>query len=78
MNTTWIIIIALIQLVWLWALIAHLKSEEIESTEKICWTVVLCTLNALGLLLYIAVGPKEKEEFRYEEELKKALNEGRR
>ena len=72
------LIIALIELIWLWTLVAHLKNEEIESTEKICWTVVLCVLNALGLLLYIIFGPTGEEEITSEEELKKAFNEGRR
>lgn len=78
MNTLGIIIIALSQLAWLWALVAHLKSDEFEPTDKICWTVVLCVLNILGLLLYVIVGPKGKNECRTEEELKRALNEGRR
>lgn len=78
MSTTWIIIIAFAEIVWLWALLTHLKSEEIKATDKICWTVVLCVLNVVGLLLYIFAGPKVKEEFSSEEELKQALNEGRR
>jgi len=81
---TWIIIIiALIEIAWLWALIAHLTDNTIESTDKICWTVVLCVLNALGLLLYILIGPikfkiEETDEYLSEQELKKAFNEGRR
>tara|TARA_R100000027_G_scaffold23393_1_gene16942 strand:+ start:1400 stop:1648 length:249 start_codon:yes stop_codon:yes gene_type:complete len=81
---TWIIIIlALLEIAWLWALIAHLTDSELESTDKICWTVVLCVLNVLGLLLYILIGPtkfkiENTEEYLSEKGLKKAFNDGRR
>ncbi|CAA6678056.1 MULTISPECIES: PLD nuclease N-terminal domain-containing protein [unclassified Lentimonas] len=83
---TWIIIIvALIEIVWLWALIALLRNNRIDSTDKVCWTVVLCTLNGLGLLLYMIFGPvdlkikiEQTDEYLSEQELKKAFNEGRR
>jgi len=78
MTTLWISIIALLQFIWLWALITHLKSNQIDPTDKICWTVVLCVLNLLGLLLYILIGPTEDEAYGSEEALKKAINEGRR
>jgi hypothetical protein len=83
---TWIIIIiALIEIVWLWVLIALLRNNRIDPTDKICWTVVLCVLNGLGLLLYLIFGPVELKfeiekagEYLSEQELKKAFNEGRR
>jgi hypothetical protein len=60
-----------------------LKDNKIEPTDKIYWTVVLCVLNAFGLLLYILIGPiefkiEETDEYLSEQELKKAFNEGRR
>lgn len=78
MNTTWIIILILTQIAWLWALVAHLKTEDLNPTDKICWTVVLCVLNVLGLLLFIVCGPKATDEYTSEEQLKQAINEGRR
>jgi len=77
MNTLWIVLI-IAQITWLWCLILHLQNKEIDSTDKICWTIVLCVLNILGLVLFIAIGPKDKTEFESEEDLKKAFNDGRR
>lgn len=77
MNTIWIILI-IAQVAWLWCLLAHLKNEEIESTDKICWTVVLCVLNVLGLVLFIIAGPKQNKEYESEDDLKRAFNEGSR
>lgn len=77
MNTVWIILI-IAQAAWLWCLLSHLKNKEIDPTDKICWTVVLCVLNVLGLLLFIVAGPKDKTEFESEDDLKRAFNEGRR
>ncbi|MEM9026333.1 MAG: PLDc N-terminal domain-containing protein [Verrucomicrobiota bacterium] len=76
--TLLIIVIVLMQLLWVWTLVSHLKSEEIESTDKICWTVVLCVLNLFGLLLYLVFGPKGEQILKSEEDLKRAINEGRR
>ncbi len=66
------------ELAWLWCLISHLRNESLEPTDKICWTVVLCVLNVLGLVLFICVGPKDGRELESEGELKRAFNEGRR
>jgi 4-amino-4-deoxy-L-arabinose transferase-like glycosyltransferase len=78
MNTTWITIIVISQVVWLWALVSLLNNDECNPTDKICWTIVLCLLNVVGTVLYLFVGPKEANETQSEEELKRAFNEGRR
>lgn len=57
MNAT-LIILLIAELAWLYCLIAHLKTDDIDATEKICWTVVLCVLNVLGLVLYLFMAPK--------------------
>jgi 4-amino-4-deoxy-L-arabinose transferase-like glycosyltransferase len=75
----WIITtIAISQIAWLWTLLAHLKNEECDPTDKICWTLVLVILNALGMVLFLIGGPKVKDESHSEEALKRAFNEGRR
>ena len=75
----WIItIIAVSQIAWLWTLLAHLNNTECDPTDKICWTLVLVLLNALGMVLFFIGGPKEKDECLSEEALKRSFNEGRR
>jgi hypothetical protein len=79
MEHTWIItIIAVSQIAWLWTLLAHLSDKECEPTDKICWTIVLCILNVLGMILYMIGGPKGKDELLSEEALKQSFNEGKR
>jgi hypothetical protein len=77
MNIIWIILIVA-QIAWLWCLLAHLRNKEIDPTDKICWTVVLCVLNVFGLILFILAGPEETDELESEDDLKRAFNEGRR
>ncbi|MBC2603743.1 PLDc_N domain-containing protein [Puniceicoccus vermicola] len=52
----------LVEIAWLWCLIAHLKSEDMNPTDKICWTIVLCVLNWFGMILYILLAPESKNE----------------
>ncbi len=75
----YLIILAVAELAWLYCLIAHLKAKDIDPTDKICWTVVLCVLNLFGLLLFIFLSPKSKTEsvFENEERIKKEANEGK-
>lgn len=47
--------------IWLIALVQTLKRTDLDSTTKICWVIVLCSLNLLGLVLYAIWGPKEPE-----------------
>lgn len=60
-------------------MVTHLKATDMDPTDKICWTIVLCSLNVLGLILYFIYGPKIRHEdsFDTEEKIKKAANEGR-
>jgi hypothetical protein len=77
MNTYWVIFIVA-EIAWLWCLALHLQDEKINSTDKICWTIVLCLLNVIGLIMFILFGPKTKTEFKSEADLKRAFNEGLR
>ena len=75
---TMIIFIVIAALVWLGVLIAHLNSDDLDPTDKICWTVVLCTLNILGVILYLIcpIKSREKISLRSEDDIKKAANDG--
>jgi len=79
MEYIWIVVIAIVlQILWLWTLLAHLSSEECSSTDKICWTIVLCVLNVVGMVLFLIGGPKGKDEVLSEEALKRSFNQGQR
>ncbi|EDY83308.1 hypothetical protein VDG1235_2934 [Verrucomicrobiia bacterium DG1235] len=78
MNTS-IFILITVELFWLCGLVAHLRTKDLDPTDKICWTVVLTILNALGVVLYILFGPKTIKEDKedYETRIKRLANEGR-
>jgi hypothetical protein len=58
MNPAYIIVTLLLaELFWLSTLGQHLTNDKLDPTDKICWTVVLCTLNLLGVAIFFAVGP---------------------
>ena len=61
---------------WLIELVSLLKRQDIKDVDKIVWTIVLCTLNVLGLLLYwfMAPGGKKGGGARSEKELKDYFN----
>lgn len=65
------------EIVWLSALVFNLRDEEMKDTDKICWTIVLCTLNLLGLVLFILFSPHNRKDTLQEDSLKRAANEGR-
>lgn len=64
--------------IWITALISHLRRTDCTDTDKIIWTVVLCTLNILGVILYWFIGPRgEDDRVLSEEELKGKFNRGK-
>lgn len=52
----------IVGLAWLAALVNFLKRTDLDGTTKICWVVVLCTLNLLGMILLLIWGPKQHQE----------------
>ena len=52
----------LFELAWIASLIHFLKRTDLDSTTKICWVIVLCTLNLLGMVLLAVWGPKQQQE----------------
>lgn len=73
-----LIFIAVIALVfWLLTLISFLKRTDLSDTDRIVWTIVLCTLSVLGMLLYWFLAPAGLEgpnRARTEQELKDYFN----
>ncbi|MBE2181247.1 MAG: PLDc_N domain-containing protein [Chthoniobacterales bacterium] len=64
-------------LIWIVALISHVRRRDYPDTDKIIWTIILCTLNILGVVLYWFFAPRGAEErVLTEEELKEKFNRG--
>jgi hypothetical protein len=64
-------------IIWMAALVYHIRRTDCSDTERILWTIILCTLNILGVFLYFFLGPKtEDERILSEQELKDKFNKG--
>lgn len=59
-----ITIIAIVETIWLFAVVCHSRENEMRDVDKICWMIILCTLNAVGLVLYILFAPFAVRSFR--------------
>ncbi len=57
-----LLVAAILLAAWLATLVRLLRWTKLDATTKICWVVVLCSLNVLGLVLYIIWGPKECDQ----------------
>lgn len=61
-------------LIWIIALVSHLRRTDYSDTDKIVWTIVLCTLNVLGVILYFFLAPPGDQRVLSEAELKEKFN----
>ena len=61
-------------IVWIIALVSHLRRTDYSDTDKIIWTIVLCTLNILGVILYWIFAPDGQDRVLNEQELKDRFN----
>jgi len=61
-------------IVWLIVLVSHLRRTDYSDTDKIIWTIVLCTLNILGVILYWIFAPVGEHRVLTEQELKERFN----
>jgi len=61
-------------IIWIIALISHLRRTDYSDTDKIIWTIVLCTLNILGVILYWLFAPSGQDQVLSEQELKDKFN----
>lgn len=57
-----ILVLLLFELVWIASLIYFLKRSDLDSTTKICWVIVLCTLNLLGVIMLAIWGPRQQQQ----------------
>jgi len=46
---------------WIWALINILKGDFKDNVNKLIWLLVVFFLYALGALLYVLIGMKQKK-----------------
>lgn len=64
--------------IWIIVLISHVRRKDLSDTDKIIWTIILCTLSLLGVVLYWFFAPRSPEErVLSEEELKQKFNQGK-
>jgi hypothetical protein len=61
-------------IIWIIALVSHLRRTDYSDTDKIIWTIVLCTLNILGVILYWIFAPDGRDRVLTEQELKDRFN----
>lgn len=61
-------------IIWIVALVSHLRRQDYTDTDKIIWTIVLCTLNFIGVILYWFIAPRGDDRVLSEEELKDKFN----
>ena len=63
-------------ILWLLTLASLLKRQDMQGTDKIVWTIVLCFLNVLGMFLYWFLAPAQQKNplARSEKELKDYFN----
>lgn len=67
----------LLFVIWISALIYHIRRQDCSDTDRLLWVIVLCTLNILGVILYFFLGPKsENDRVLTEQELKDKFNKG--
>lgn len=59
---------------WLVTLVSHLRRTDLADVDRIVWTIVLCTLNVLGMVLYWCLAPAGNSRVRTEAELKEYFN----
>ena len=73
--TSFLIFIAICGfLLWLLTLISHIRRDDLSDSDRIVWTIILCTLNILGMVLYWFLAPAGKYHAKSEAELKEYFN----
>jgi 4-amino-4-deoxy-L-arabinose transferase-like glycosyltransferase len=58
LGLLFLLALLLLGVAWVVALVRLLWRADLDSTTKICWVVVLCTLTLLGLVLFALFGPR--------------------
>ncbi len=55
---------AVVEGVWLATLVSAIRRTDLKDADRIVWTVVLCTLNFLGAVLYWNLAPRPPSRSR--------------
>jgi hypothetical protein len=69
-----IFIAAIPFIIWIVALVSHLRRTDYSDTDKIIWTIVVCTLNVFGVILYWVFAPAGRDRVLSDKELKERFN----
>lgn len=78
-SDLWIALVAGLAILWLLTLGFFLKRTDLEATERLVWTIVLCTLNVVGMVLYWMIAPPcqaSQPKVLSEKDLKERFNRG--
>ncbi|XHR28088.1 MAG: PLD nuclease N-terminal domain-containing protein [Chthoniobacteraceae bacterium] len=75
----WIPVIISLFVLWVLTLVSFLKRTDLKETDRLVWTIVLCLLNVVGMVLYwFMAPPSSSKEYqgrvRTEKELKEYFN----
>ena len=74
-SSSILIVIAIAAILWLCTIVSLLCRQDLKDTDKIIWTIVVCTLNFIGMILYWIMAPLQPpQKMRTEQELKDYFN----
>jgi len=72
------IIVSIVALIcWILTLASHLKNTQMDAIERIVWTIVLCSLNIVGVFFYwwlVSTDSDTTFGVKSDEELKEYFN----
>jgi hypothetical protein len=55
-----VVLIACMAVVWLWAIISCVCRKDFSRTEKVAWVLVLLFTNCVGLIAYFVFGSSRR------------------
>jgi len=58
--TVILFVVFVFTVIWVWMLIDCLTSKELDSNEKLVWTLVIVFTHMIGAIIYFFVGRKKK------------------
>ncbi|MDR0532875.1 MAG: PLD nuclease N-terminal domain-containing protein [Verrucomicrobiales bacterium] len=74
-SETFITVVIALFVFWFATLVVVLSRKNWNGDDRVVWTVVICTLNILGAILYLLIGPKDPgAQGLSEDELKERCN----
>ncbi len=64
LSGTAITIIVVVQLLWLWSVVAIARERTDEPTDRVVWLMIVLFLNILGTVLYLCFSPVKQSEIK--------------